>query len=238
MDSLTAWADERLASVRRGVDVTTVIDHELPALDGSDAHGRLQLLRGPGTAAVTIVDSRLRIPSQGIDSVMLHAFSPSGSTSPHLLSDLAVMSDGRWHFHVDLMPRVDLVTSSDYLDTVYPPLTASFERAHAIDTSEPIPLPLRLRALSSPWIVGVIAPGTAAEVLTGVHQDYVTRWTSLVASPPAADASWTPDALAARDQRHRATLFDDATDPVWSFVSGIVGADAASMLLDAVRGTA
>lgn len=231
MTDLGAWADARLATLLEARSLDRVVDQQLTAVNGSDGYGSLQVFQGD----LTIVDSRLTLPTSGIDSVMLHAFAPSGGTSPHLLSDLAVLPDGRWHFHVDLLPRVDLVATPSYLDEVYPPLTAAHDRAYAIEGSTPISLPLRLRALSSPWLIGVVASPHDEPALTEIFGTYTRRWAHLLNQPPATAMVVDPESQVARDRQHRAALFDDATDPVWSFVAATVGHEATATLLDAVR---
>ena len=107
--------------------------------ESGETAGSLTITEGStrSGARVRVVDTRLLIPALGLDAAMVHAFAPSESTSPHLLSDLATMHDPTpdggtemtWHFHVDLMPRVDLITAPEFIDAVYPgSLAPSFDQ--------------------------------------------------------------------------------------------------------------
>jgi hypothetical protein len=222
-----SWCDERAAALVRRLDADLVATHSFTGVD--DAYGTLTVHHG----RATIVDSRLTIPSHGVDSVMLHAFAPSGSSTPHLLSDLAGLADGHWHFHVDLLPRVDLVQDTSYLDEVFPPLTPSRDQAYGLPGAALIPIPLRLRALASAWLVGVIGAPHDAEAFTQVHSAYVDRFIDLLDNPP--EVALAPERLRERDAVHRAALFDAATDIVWDVLTELIGADAVGEILAAVR---
>jgi hypothetical protein len=224
------WSDERAAHL---ISTLAAADQwrteHLPFAGPDDATGRLTLHVGP----CTVVDVRLALPALGIDSAMLHAFAPSGSSSPHLLSDLAVLADGTWHFHVDLMPRIDPVIDPSSLEA-QTPLTSWAERAMALPGARPIAIPRRLRALSSAWLVGVIVSEAEADDLTAIHDAYIDRFAGLLAAP--LPTSMSSAALAARDREHRAALFDDATDPVWSFLAEHVGTEPVDRILALITG--
>ena len=193
-----------------------------------------------GGQPVRIVDTRLIVPSTGINAVMLHAFAPAATTSPHLLSDNATAQDpspdgGRrttWHFHVDLMPRVDPVVDPDYLAKVHQTLTPVYRAAYNLPGSLPIAIPHRLRALASPWIIGTIVEPLEADALNNAWRAYADRWCALVADPPMpAD----PDAQIARDTAHRAAMFDSSTDPVWEHLAVMIGRSSTDAVLSAIR---
>lgn len=191
-------------------------------------------------ARVRVVDTRLVIPALGLDAAMIHAFAPSESTSPHLLSDLATMHDPTpdggteitWHFHVDLMPRVDLITAPEFIDAVYPPLTQTHKNAYAIKGMKPIAVPHRLRSLASPWLIGAIVRPTDEVVTRDLFTTYANRWHELVNNPPLVS---DPAVQRERDIQHRATMFNDETDPVWQHMAKLVGKADTDRLLAAIR---
>jgi len=185
---------------------------------------------------VRVVDTRLVIPDLSIDSVMLHAFAPGDSASPHLLSDLASLTeDGEvsWHFHVDLMPRIDLVGSLRHLESVFTPLTNMYDSAFAIAGMRPIQIPPRLRALTSAWLVGAIVSPDDDDAIDAVFNGYVRQWQQCVTEPPetAMDAM----ALASRDRHHRAAMFNPETDIVWEFLADLIGQDDVDTILEAIK---
>jgi hypothetical protein len=228
MIDVQSWSDLRTASLVARTGATLVEEVHFHRIDNGKACGGLRVYEG----TARVIDSRLTLDDLGIDSVMVHAFAPSTSTSPHLLSDLACMPDGRWHFHVDLLPRVDLMTHPDYLDGVYPPLEEHFLTATGLPGSEPMAVPRRLRALGSAWLVGVVAAATDEPVLTDTHNFYVQRFLDLLAAPPEpVNAASQIE----RDRAHRRSLFDQATDPVWDVLNGIIGKDSVDGILEAIR---
>jgi hypothetical protein len=131
------------------------------------------------------------------------------------------------------MPRVDLILETDYLDGVYQPLSPSVDRAYGLDGAVPIAIPLRLRALSSPWLIGVTGGGHDAQTFAEIHGVYTDRFLDLLADPPAT--SLTADRLRHRDGDHRFATFNAATDPVWDILTDLVGAAAVEAILSAVR---
>jgi hypothetical protein len=226
------WADARAdALLARLADAARWRSAHQPFSGADRASGRIAVHVGP----CVVVDVRLTLPSAGIDSLMLHAFAPSSTASPHFLSDLAVLADGTWHFHVDLVPRVDAVHEPASLEA-QAPMTGWADHAYALPGAAPIAIPRRLRALSSPWLVGVIVDEQQVDELTAIHEAYAGRFHELLAAPLATAMS--AEGLVQRDRAHRAALFDDATDPVWSFLAEHVGQEPVDRILALVRGTA
>jgi len=228
-----AWAAPLLGLLREPETTTTSFTST-----STGAHlGSLVCSTGDvGGRTVMVVDTRLVIPDLGIDSVMLHAFSPGDTSAPHLLSDLAELtSDGRteWHFHVDLMPRVDVVEELDYLTAVYVPLTAAYDAAYAIDGMRPIAVPPRLRSLTSGYLVGVVVRPDQFADIDPVFDAYAQRWQDLLIAPPLVTS--TAGELASRDQVHRAAMFDPRTDIVWDFLADIIGRAEVDAILEAIR---
>ena len=236
--SCDKWATT-LSGFLSDPDVTTI---SFASPETGDPAGSLTITEGEvaSGASVRIVDTRLVVPALGLDAAMVHAFSPSESTSPHLLSDLATMHDPMpsgeteltWHFHVDLMPRVDLVTHPEFIDAVYPPLTDTYKGAYAIEGMKPIAVPHRLRSLTSPWLIGAIVHPADEEVTRSLFTTYATRWHELVLSQPL---SADPAAQRERDIQHRAAMFNNNTDPVWQHMATLVGKTDTDALLAAIR---
>jgi hypothetical protein len=218
------WA--ALLEAAAGADAAS---HERALFHDGEPCGSLRVVRG----RIAVVDTRLVLPTLGIDSVMLHAFAPGSSASPHLVSDLAALPDGRWHFHVDLLPRTDAVLDAEHVFGVYPPLDEAWAAARAIEGSSLIDIPRPLRALSSAWIVGQVVGPDDEAAIDAVFRTYAQRFDDLVAHPPPASLS--PDELRARDQAHRGRLFHASTDIVWDVLEGLIGTDAVNDILDAVR---
>jgi hypothetical protein len=220
-----AWADERAAALRARYALPAVPAATYAITGDPDGYGSLSVSDGP----VRLVDARLVAPALGIDSVMQHVLMPSSSDVPHLVSDLAGLPDGRWHFHVDLLPRVDLATRTDTIRAAHEPLTPHFARAMALPDSRPIELPMRLRALSSVWMVGVVAHAHDALTLHEIHDAYAD-----VQQGRTAERS-DDDAFAARDLAHRTALFHRDTDIVWDVLIGLIGQDRVDAILTALR---
>ncbi len=179
-----------------------------------------------GGPVARLVDVWLSIPAIGIDSTMTHVFADAATPVPHFTSDVANIPEGVF-INVDLMPRVDLVTETKYLDSVYAPLTDTLNQALALDGARAIQLPPRLKALCSPWILGATAPSAQLPDLADAMYAYLEHWFEL-AQGAALPVSLDPDGLVARDAHHRSTLFDPSSDEVWSLLEGLIGAESAN----------
>ena len=193
--------------------------------------GEVRVWTGP--LVPSLVDSRLVVPSMGIDSVMLHAFTDPRSAAPHLTSDVAGMN-GRLALGLDLTPRVDLATEPAYLDAVYAPLTETHRAIREVEGATPMDVPLRLRAFTSPWLTGASVPESRLPEIGRAYDAYLERFFALAedgAPPVAIDG----DALLARDALARRAQFDPASDPVWDFLAGLLGRESVDTLLDLVR---
>lgn len=231
MSSLQQLADRLRADVVDRYGLTEVGDpYEVLTLAATGEQvGEVRVWTGP--LVPKLVDSRLVVPAQGIDSVMLHAFAGSGTSSPHLGSDVAGFG-GRLSFNIDLTPRVDLAVDPGYLDEVYAPLTEPRAAVLALGSAEPIDLSLRLLAFSSPWIVGVTVDESDLPGVERAYAAYLDRFHALVAAEPPVAVE--PD-LAARDRRQRRAQFDPASDEVWDFLAEMLGRTSVDTILDLVR---
>jgi hypothetical protein len=184
-----------------------------------------------GGAVARIVDVRLVLPGVGIDSVMLHAFTPGDSAAPHLTSDLAGLGEA-FHCFVDLAPRVELATEPAYLDGVYPPLGEPRSRAYATDGATALDVPLRLGAFTSPWIAGVRVPPESLSAIEEVFASYIDHFCTLAAEGTPAVG---PVDLAGADLVRRRAQFDPASDEVWDVLGTLVGRSSVDTILALLR---
>ena len=182
---------------------------------------------------VRLVYSALAIDDFGMDTHQVYAFTPLGSALPHLFLDTAISPNtgGTFHVGLDLAPRVDLGASLDYLDAVYTPLTEPRAAALAQPGIMPVPSigPLQW-ALRSPWMIAAIAMPDDLKSLGGIIDDYVDRWLALVGDGLSSDvtASIEWQDVVRRDALARAAMFSARTNPVWTLLDRLVGADTAA----------
>ena len=184
-----------------------------------------------GRTIPKLVDSRLTVADKGIDSVMLHAFAGSDTTAPHLTSDVAGV-DGRLALGLDMTPRVDLATEPAYLDAVYAPLSDAHAAAAAIDGAQPMDVPLRLRAFTSPWMTGVSLTEDRLDEIEKVYDVYLDRFFTVLDEGAPRSPTWTSSG---RDRLVRRAQFDPASDGVWDFLAEMLGQSSVDTLLDLVR---
>jgi hypothetical protein len=206
------------------VELVQLEQYPFTTSTGGEPAGVMRVFAGGPVAR--LVDVSLSIPAIGIDSTMTHVFADAATSVPHFTSDVANIPDGVF-INVDLMPRVDLVTETKYLDTVYPPLTDTLNRALALEGAKAIQLPPRLKALCSPWILGATAPSAQLPALADAMYAYLERWFAL-ADGVAPAVGLHPDELVVRDGHHRSTLFDPSSDEVWSLLEGLIGGESAN----------
>jgi hypothetical protein len=192
--------------------------------------GAVRVWTGPQIP--TFIDSRLVIPAMGVDSTQFHAFAASDTAVPHLGSDVAGI-EGRLSFNVDLTPRVDLAVEPAYLDGVYAPLSDARAAAYAMAGAVPVDLPLRLLAVSSPWITGVTVGEDAVPEIEKVYRVYIERFYDLI--DHGVPALSTEVDLVERDRAHRRAQFDPASDAVWDFLAGLLGQSSIDAILALVR---
>ena len=219
---------------------------DLKANGNGEPVGRVTTYRGDHRTRV--VDARLVVSQTGINSAMLHAFTDPTSDLPHLTSDVAA-AHSNWILHVDLMPRVDLPGDLSTLEDLYEPLTPAYERVYAMPGARPTPLPPRLRALSSAWLVGVAVDldgeevrSDAFRVLSDTYAAYVDAWLTCVndglpgAGTPESRVRPHGETARARDARQRFALFNPEIDPVWDLLDDLIGPVDSAAILEIVRG--
>src|SRR6478735_687992 len=103
--------------------------------DGSYC-GETRILVGDGVVK-KVVYHAVVAEMIGLDSHMIFAFTDPESAVPHWTFD-SVVAGGVHAFHLDLIPRADLGANLAYMDTVYGPLTATYDEGRALPgLSEP-----------------------------------------------------------------------------------------------------
>ena len=227
LDHAARLRDQLVALLPVSFDVSS--SSVLRLADGTPA-GAVDVWRGGPVRA--LVSVTLSVPAQRIEGSMLHALAEPDSPIPHLTSDLA-LADDDLAFGCDLLPRVEAPLDPDWFEAVYAGLDQIRAGLAAAPSLGGLPVPLRLRALSSPWLVAArVAPGDYA-VAEQVLSAYAGRFAECAQDPPPSVVEAAD--LAARDSAHLAALFDEATDPVWGSFGALVGADARDAVLGLLR---
>lgn len=227
LDHAARLRDQLVALLPVSFDVSS--SSVLRLADGTPA-GAVDVWRGGAVRA--LVSVTLSVPTQRIEGSMLHALAEPDSPIPHLTSDLALV-DGDVAFGCDLLPRVEARLDPDWFEAVYGGLDQIRAGLAAAPSLGGLPVPLRLRALSSPWLVAArVSPGDYS-VAEQVLSAYAGRFAECAQDPPPSVVE--PADLAARDSAHLAALFDEATDPVWGSFGALVGAGARDAVLGLLR---
>lgn len=205
--------------------------------------GSMRIWRKAGVCDLAYVG--LTVPMIGLDSHMMFAFTPAGSPVPHFTID-SVMGGGgpppgavpgappvdraadeqaEFAFHLDLIPKMDLGAHLGYLDHCFGPLTELLERGEAIEGLTPARLSPRQYAVMSAWMFVHRANKSAFRAISEIVDAYRDHWLGLVESGVPADLldGVSTEALAERDRRNRAIVFDPDVDPVWGRVARLVG---------------
>ena len=94
----------------------------------------------------------LGVPTIGLDSHMVFAFTRATSVVPHFTLD-SVQGQGSYAFHLDLIPRAELATHLTYVDWAHTPLTATFEEVGARAGLSKAAIGPRQFAMMSPWML-------------------------------------------------------------------------------------
>jgi len=86
--------------------------------------------------------------------------------------------------------------------------------------------------LRSPWMAAAIVAPEDLKRLGAVVDAYVDQWLSLMAGGLPADVAesvaWQD--LPQRDRRSREAMFSPRTNPVWTLLDRLVGADTAGQM--------
>ncbi|WP_226702816.1 hypothetical protein [Microbulbifer elongatus] len=178
-----------------------------------------------------MVTCALVVPQIGLDSHMLFAFTPSESAVPHFTLD-SVGAGEHCAFHLDLVPRLDLGANLAYMDEAYTPLTETCKAARAMEGLSPAQLDIRQLAVMSPWMLVHRATQDAFAKIDDTVNAYLDHWFSLVQKGISDEALEAVDsaALAERDCRNRAIIFDPEVDKVWNQIGGLIGSESSEAL--------
>ncbi|GGN24310.1 hypothetical protein FHR83_002893 [Actinoplanes campanulatus] len=210
-----ALSDTTLDKILARFAVSLDSERALTSPMSPDPVGKIKIWRGTGTV-VKVVNVSLVVPMIGLDSHMIFAFTAPGSGVPHFTLD-SVANGENYAFHLDLIPRIDLATSLDYLDSVYEPLTAPYQEVSGREGLTPAHLTPRQYALMSPWMLVNRATAAAFEGIGDAVDAYLSHWAALVESGVKAEGT------AARDAAHRELLFSPEIDPVWKQTVRLLG---------------
>lgn len=197
------------------------------------AHGELGAFRvWRGEAVARLAHVGVTLPDGSLEAQMLVVQTPGGSAVPHLGIDVMRFPTGFGVF-VDLTPRVDLVAHRAYADRVYGGLDDLVVAALADPIVTVVPMPPSMLAFYSPWMVHHMGSTSLAPIAEQVGA-FVERFTELTTKGVDVDGLPDANAIAERDRRHRAVLFDPDFDPVWRQVEPLLGAPAVTTIREAL----
>ena len=196
---------------------------QLPMVQGEIGDMRIYH-GGPLHQLVTV---RIVVPAMQLDSHMLFAFMPSHSGIPHYTVD-SVAAGGHFAFHLDLIPRLDLGSHLSYMDEVFTPLTESYEKGTALEGLSAAQLGRRQWAIMSPWMLAYRADEKAFSNITDTVNEYLAHWFTLVEQGVSDEAmeGVNGEAVAARDGRNKAIIFNPDVDKVWNQIGPLIGEEA------------
>jgi hypothetical protein len=179
---------------------------------------------------------RMTVEQFGLDSHMIFAFTSPDSPIPHFTLD-SVLNAPDFAFHVDLIPRVDLGANLEYLNAVFHPLTEEYQRVQKIEGLTPARLLPHQYAIMSPWMLVSRANLAAFEQIEGAVNHYLDHWFGLVGNglPQGVLDTLDLSALAERDRKNRAAIFNPVVDPVWAQVDRLLGAETSAYLREVLK---
>jgi hypothetical protein len=183
--------------------------------------GALRLFRGENVRKMVYIG--LIVPSIGLDSHMIFAFTAPESPIPHFTLD-SVLAGPHFAFHLDLIPRADLGANLTYMNAIFDALTPVFERARQIEGLTPAQLTPKQYALMSPWMLAYRANESAFERIQEPVNAYLEHWFHLVEHGLPVEALPAGE-LAERDRLNRAAIFNPSVDKVWAQVERLVGVE-------------
>jgi hypothetical protein len=194
--------------------------------------GDMRIFKGEAVAKVVYIG--MTVPPIGLDSHMIFAFTPPHSAVPHFTLD-SVMNTPDFAFHLDLIPRVDLGADLDYINAVYAPLNETYEAAGKIEGLKPTKLGPTQYAIMSAWMLVYRANAEAFDAIQAPVDAYLNHWFLLVENGVAGNNS-DAAALAERDRRNRAIIFNPAVDRVWAQVDRLLGAETSAEMRRELQG--
>ncbi len=198
--------------------------------------GRVRVYKGGPLCQ--LVTCTIVVPAIGLDSHMLFAFTATEGGLPHFTVD-SVRNGADYAFHLDLIPRLDLAVALSYMDAVFSPLTPQFKQHRELPGLTPAQLDPRQYAVMSPWMLVNRADESAFRSTFAAVEAYLNHWFALMEQslPTAALAGTTPQQRAARDEAHRAVLFNPEVDKVWKQITPLIGADSVGKIIGLLRNT-
>jgi hypothetical protein len=197
-----------------------------------DFSGSLRVFRGKGHVECMISTS-LVIPARDHQTHMVFCFGAADTLIPHFTIDSSDQGQGRFAFHLDLIPRLELGANLTHMREVYGPLTDAFLLARSIEGLTPVNITPEQRSVMSPWMLVHGANEAAfARCENEIMVAYRAHFIALCNNPPAG-----PKPSSARDHAVRSALFDPSVDPVWGRVDRMLGADTTALLRGLLDGS-
>jgi hypothetical protein len=194
--------------------------------------GDMRIFRGQQVHKMVYIG--MTVPQIGLDSHMIFAFTPPHSAVPHFTLD-SVMNTPDFAFHLDLIPRVDLGADLDYINAVYTPLNDVYEATARIDGLKAAKLGPTQYAVMSAWMLVYRATPEAFDAIQSPVDAYLNHWFSLVENG-VPNVKGDSAALAERDRRNRAIIFDPTVDRVWAQVDRLLGAEMSAEMRRELKG--
>ena len=207
---------------------------QAPMVQGSI--GQVRVFKGEGLTQ--LVSCTIVVPPIGLDSHMLFAFTDTECAIPHFTVD-SVSTAGTYAFHLDLIPRLDLAVSLDYMDEVFTPLTETFDKHAQLEGLSKAQLDPRQLAVMSPWMLVNRADEAAFKATFDAVQTYLEHWFALRKKgiSDKALSSVNGEQLAKRDAAHREIIFNPEVDKVWNQITPLLGAETVEKIINLLRAT-
>mgnify|MGYP005841314383 CR=1 FL=1 len=212
-------------------DVSTADLQPYQSLTG-DAKGLLSAFTGDEVD--WMVHSYIGNPKQSFCNMHLTVWLGAQTNVPHFGMALGTMPD--IFMYIDYVPRVDLMTDLDYLDTYYEPANERYLEFHKDPQFSPfISKSLYMRQSQSQTSLCFLCPPSDDNVarISDVAHEMLDRWLGWMQSPPATPAHERA-ALAERDLHVRRAISErDPANPIGEM---LFGAELAPRLVRALWG--
>jgi hypothetical protein len=197
-----------------------------------DFSGSVRVFRG-AEHVERMISTSLFIPARNHQTHMVFCFGAPDQPIPHFTVDSSDHGQGRYAFHLDLIPRVELGANLTHMRAVYGPLTETFVHARSIEGLSPVNITPEQRSVMSPWMLVHGADEQAfARCESELIVPYREQFVALCKQPPSGVRA-QPE----RDRAVRAALFDPSVDPVWGRVDRMIGAENTVLLRGLLDGS-
>lgn len=194
---------------------------DLQPYETANGEGKGLLSGFSGPEVDWMVHSYIGNPKASFTNMHLTCWLGPHTNVPHLGIAMGTMPD--IFFYMDYVPRVDLVSNLDYMDTYYEPANARYLQIQQDERFSPfISKALYMRqSQSATSLCGLCKPtGDTMEVLREALHEHVDRWLSWQEMPPAVAEADKP-ALAARDLHVRQAISErDPANPIGEVLFG------------------